>query len=114
MSWLLQATGHVDREITSTREWAAIEDKLAAELHAVLSKPEYGTAHSVLGLRLVQGAIHKLDEPLPQGAPAPAGPTSDFVPADDFAKAAADQAAAAAAAQATKAAEDAAEAAKEQ
>jgi hypothetical protein len=90
MSWLLQAAGHVVRDITDEATWAKVEDELAAELHAVLSNPKYGTSHSLLGLRLVQGAVHLLDTPLPKGAPADpnapgAAPVSSFLTPEQLA-----------------------------
>ena len=91
MSWVLQATGHVDRDITDESEWAKIEDELAAELHKVLSNPRFGTNHSLLGLRLVQGPVHKEGEPLPKGAAADpnaedAPPASGFLTTDQLAE----------------------------
>lgn len=89
MSWVLQASGHVDREITDESEWAKIEDELATALHKVLSDPKFGAVHSFLGLRLVQGPVHKAGEPLPKGAPADpdaedAPPRSGFLTPDQM------------------------------
>jgi hypothetical protein len=59
VSWILEATGHVTRDIIEEQAWAALEKRLAHDLHTVLSKPEYGVVFSKLGLRLWQGAVHK-------------------------------------------------------
>lgn len=69
MSWVLQAHGHVDRDEIDQKVWGKLEDELATALHKVLSDARFGTQHSVLGLRLVQGPIHKEGEPLPKGVP---------------------------------------------
>lgn len=57
MTWTVQASGHTPTPDGETG-WHGVEQKLFAELQAVLSKPEYGAANSLFHGNHVDGEPH--------------------------------------------------------
>lgn len=74
-SWELKVNGIIH---AGDAEAEQLERKLATELHAVISKAEYGAHFSQLGTVSVHGPVHipqtPTESPAPAPAPAPAAP----------------------------------------
>jgi hypothetical protein len=84
-AWELKVNGIIEADEAMAE---ALEARLAQELHAVISKAEYGVHHSVLGTPSVFGSVHTPQTPtveLPTIAsapePAPVQPIVSALPA---------------------------------
>lgn len=73
MTWSLSAAGHAITSQGETwyEETKALEEKLVAELKAVLSKPEYGTSSSNIAGNAVSGQVHETPAPPAADSSAP-------------------------------------------
>lgn len=86
MSWMLNVSGQIPHGLDA-RE---VEHRLAAELNAVLSRPEFGAVTSWLrGIHVASSSVHRAPEATPQdetavapvAEPAPPAPVAEAVKA---------------------------------